>query len=629
MPFKQRFGLLCLVFAFGFFLRSFQIGKSPYRGDEAFTVQYWVMQPVSQTIRDQLTIDPQPLGAYLAYHQWGKWVGTSEVALRWLPALLNSLGALFAYRLALQLTQRKFSVALMVAILWAIHPFLIWHSQDVRNYALWSSLSVLSLWLGIRAYENSTWIKWLAFVIVATISSYLYYLDFFMLGALLVGMVWNARKQFRRLLMPLGAYISIGLLLAPWYLQPRLLSGGGYGGTTSGFRLDKLLGYFPNVLAFGFLPANLPSLWVGTFVLVSLCLGLWLQFRTHPMAARFCTAMLTIPVLALISVSLKLNVWEPRYILGIIPILLIVIASFMVDGAQSKRYFERIVGLTIASVWLVLSVFSLSYFMRDYTKSHDWKNLARYLRAHTTAQDDYVIQTAADAAFGYYYHVVENVPTAETALPAEPDQPIEEIEQTLSNIAEDHSRVWLVAQGFTDWANYGVVENWMGTHLTKVIDTNVSGLRVQQYRTSPIPLSQQIPPVPFADKVALQGYEVILPPQPTGEIYVLLKWDMLQELDAHAKTFVHLVNDTTLLNGSPLWKQDDLFPVPTMTDSTMTLVYRLDQMTLLPQGDYQVLCGWYDARDGTRWRTSDTETAFHVATITVSDLGREKSFTLH
>jgi hypothetical protein len=66
-----------------------------------------------------------------------------------------------------------------------------------------------------------------------------------------------------------------------------------------------------------------------------------------------------------------------------------------------------------------------------------------------------------------------------------------------------------------------------------------------------------------------------------------------------------------------------------MTDSTMTLVYRLDQMTLLPQGDYQVLCGWYDARDGTRWRTSDTETAFHVATITVSDLGREKSFTLH
>ncbi|MGV2434984.1 MAG UNVERIFIED_CONTAM: hypothetical protein LVT10_08980 [Anaerolineae bacterium] len=128
-----------------------------------------------------------------------------------------------------------------------------------------------------------------------------------------------------------------------------------------------------------------------------------------------------------------------------------------------------------------------------------------------------------------------------------------------------------------------------------MIDTNVSGLRVQQYRTSPIPLSQQIPPVPFADKVRLQGYEVILP-QPTGEIYVLLKWDMLQELDAHAKTFVHLVNDTTLLNGSPLWKQDDLFPVPTMTDSTMTLVYRLDQMTLLPQGDYQVLCGWYDAR---------------------------------
>ncbi|MFZ4826086.1 MAG: glycosyltransferase family 39 protein [Phototrophicaceae bacterium] len=627
MPAKQRFWLLCFIFALGFFLRSFQIGKSPYRGDEAFTVQYWVMQPISQTIRDQLTIDPQPLGAYLAYHYWGMWVGTSEVALRWLPALFNALGIVLVYRLAMQLTQRKFSVALVVATLWAMHPFLIWHAQDVRNYALWSSSSVFSLWMGIRAHQRSTWLNWCAFVVVATLSSYLYYLDFFMLIALFIGMAWNARKQLQTVFMPLIAYIAVGLLLAPWYLQPRLLSGGGYGGTTSGFRLDKLLAYFPNLLAFGFLPSAVPSLWVGIFVWISIGLGLWVLFRTHSKLAWLATSMLTIPILALMGVSLRLNVWEPRYILGIVPVILIVVAHLMIEWMGSKGYVQRVIGVLVAIIWLALNLFSLSYFMGDYTKSHDWKSLARYLKSHTNAENDYVIQTAADAAFGYYYHIAEDVSTLETALPAEPDQPIEDIERMLSDIAKQHSHVWIVAQGFTDWANYGVVEHWMDTHLTKVIDTNVNGLRVQQYRTLPIQPSQRINGINFSNKVILQGYEAILPPQPTAEIYVLLEWHALQGLDANAKTFVHLVNDTTFLNGSPLWRQDDRFVTSIQGEST-TIVYRLEQMDGLPQGEYQLLTGWYDASDGTRWRSSDTETAYHVATITVSEIEQEKIFTL-
>lgn len=626
---RYRFWLLCVIFLIGFFLRTFQIGKSPYRGDEAFTVQYWVMQPISQTIRNQLTIDPQPLGAYLSYHYWAKLVGTSEVALRWLPSLVNALGTLFVYGLCIRLTQRNYSIGFVVALLWATHPFLIWHSQDVRNYALWSSASVLSLWMGVRAYQHSHWSNWLLFVLSGTLSSYLYYLDMFILVSFFVAMGWIHRQHLQTLLMAFVAYVCLGLLLAPWYLQPRLLSGGGYGGTTTGFQFSKLLTYFPNVLSFGFLPAELSPVAVGLFVvLVGLC-SVLVVLHKQSKVISFSVLLVLIPLILLSLVSFKLNVWEPRYVLGIVPALLILVGTFFVVCFSSRRFSLVLLGFVFSFVWLCIVFFSLFYFYSDYTKSPDWRSLARYLAVQTTP-NDYVIQTAADAAFGYYYHVVEETVAAETALPAEPDQPIGEIEQALSQIAQDHERVWIVAQGFTDWANYGVVEDWMNHHLIKVIDSHVNGLRVQQFRTMPMQLTHPIEePVAFENYVTLEGYEVILPPQPTEEVYVLLEWQALQTIPSDYKTFIHLVDATTTLEGNPIWRQDDRFAISSSDgNSTIHVVYRLDQMFDLPIGEYKLLTGWYDAINGTRWHISDTETTYHVGTITVSETESSMVFKL-
>ena len=41
------------------------------------------------------------------------------------------------------------AIAMLSAALWAVNPFLIWHAQDVRNYALWAALSPLAMWLGV------------------------------------------------------------------------------------------------------------------------------------------------------------------------------------------------------------------------------------------------------------------------------------------------------------------------------------------------------------------------------------------------------------------------------------------------------------------------------------------------
>ena len=63
--------------------------------------------------------------------------------MRMLPALINLLGVPTMYALGRRLFSADL-VGLIAASLWAVNPNLIWHSQDVRNYAIWAALSGVS-----------------------------------------------------------------------------------------------------------------------------------------------------------------------------------------------------------------------------------------------------------------------------------------------------------------------------------------------------------------------------------------------------------------------------------------------------------------------------------------------------
>ncbi len=273
---RVRWWLAALLLV-GFALRVERLGHFDYRGDEAFTVQYWMLPPLTQAVQRYITLDPQPLLAYATYNTWGGLAGFTEFAVRMLPALVGTLGIAVAYHFGQQATGRR-SVGLVVALIWAVHPFLVWHSQDARNYALWSTASLTSLWLALRALERDTVFAWVAFVAMSIVTGYLYYLELFVLFALslyvLVAYGWRWRVYFKWL----GAMLTVGAALAPWYLQPQLRSGG-YGGTTTGFVPERLFIEFPNTLMFGnTLPAHLGN-WLWILVYAVLALGLWTAFR--------------------------------------------------------------------------------------------------------------------------------------------------------------------------------------------------------------------------------------------------------------------------------------------------------------------------------------------------------------
>jgi len=618
---KNRYALIVLVTLFGFFLRVYQLDAQPLRGDEAFTIQYWMMVPISETITQYLTTDPQPVLAYAAFNLWGNLLGIGALQSRLLPALLGTVGipAMYAFANRIFWDQRA---AILASVLWVVQPFLIWHSQDVRNYALWSSTSLIALWLGLCALQRNRRRDWVAYIIAATLAAYLYYLELFIIAALSMYVFVRYYHDRGILVRWVAAMILVGICLAPWYLQPQLLSGGGYGGTTSGFDLGKLIILFPNLLFFGAsFPASFHAI-TAVIIGVMLIAGIVITLRSQHLHGMLVFTGI-IPIVLLSLVSARLNVMAPRYVLGALPSLtLLGIAPMWILIQRGHRL--RVLGWGLILGWLGLSCFSIWNYYSQYTKAPEWPQLVAFLEEQANP-DELIIQTAADASFGYYYHHAFDIDSDERALPENPEQPPEEIQANLTTASEAYDAIWIVAEGFRDWPNYGVVEAWLDANMQLAIDTRAGGLRARKYLPWEVDSTTTTAPITiFGNIVELKSAEIIRPPMPTGETVVTVIWQPLDVSDTPLTAFVHLVGEPNPETGTPLWRQDDHPPqngriLTTTWDTTTSYqdTFQLPRTAELPSGEYRILIGLYNPETGERLTTTDGSDAEQIGTISI------------
>ena len=138
----RRLAALVLLVWLALILRLLWLDASPLRGDEAFAIQYWAAPwPDALALA---SIEPHPVGTFALFAVWKATFGDGEWVMRLLPTLLSLPGLAAIYTLGRQLFRRR-RVALLAALLYAVHPFLIWHAQDVRNYAIWTSTELIAL----------------------------------------------------------------------------------------------------------------------------------------------------------------------------------------------------------------------------------------------------------------------------------------------------------------------------------------------------------------------------------------------------------------------------------------------------------------------------------------------------
>ncbi|NWG15100.1 MAG: glycosyltransferase family 39 protein [Chloroflexi bacterium] len=610
--------MVVIITTVGFFLRLYRLDTVPFRGDEAFTVQNWMSLPLSQSLTQIAAIEPHPFLTYALFRAWGLLAGTSEFAARLLPALVNVLGIPAVYVLGRKLLGWR--EGLLAAFFWAVHPYLIWHSQDARNYAIWVSLSTLAVWAGLRALERKRLADYIVYGLAALLTISIFYLDLFTLAAMLVYvvLVYRHKLQKQSYFVFTTALVLLISLVSFLLLQGSLLMTGSYGGTTGGgLDVSRLLTEFVPVLAWGTtLPVELRSIsWI--LLCGILLFGMFIVWQKYRQTAVFLGLLTFLPLLFLSLVSLCLNVFAPRYVLSVTPFLILLLASVVVNV---RSYLFR---LGIFCLWALVTLFSLYgyFFVDDYAKSKSWPDLSSYLEARASP-NDLVIQLSADAAFGYYYRA----PADETALPASPSQPPSDIIAALeANTARYHS-IWLVGQTFPDWPNAGVVENWATNNLQLVRQTNVSGLAVQQYMPwiiSTDEIASRQPLARFQDTIELLDAHVLLPAEPTNQLTVWVYWRPLNLTQAPYKVFVHLQGPFNLTTGNPIWSQDDRYPQNgrvSTTEWTLAAIYRDIYMLPLhnvPPGVYDVRIGLYEPVTGQRLKLTNGDDSYLIQTITL------------
>lgn len=187
--------------------------RAPLWLDE--TSGYWWIKDGFSQIWSRQTLDPTTY--YYILWLATKILGTSETALR-IPTILATLGAVYVlYLAARELFDRE--TALIAAILFCIHPIVIFASVDVRPYAfamLATNAAILIL-LRLR-HSDSNWMAAL-FGVSAALLVYFHYLFGVVLPALLVCYFLvksgSGRRMWRQFGVAIAAFALAFLPLIP------------------------------------------------------------------------------------------------------------------------------------------------------------------------------------------------------------------------------------------------------------------------------------------------------------------------------------------------------------------------------------------------------------------------------
>ncbi len=606
MPTNKRvLGSVVALTLLGFALRFFHLNIVSLRGDEAFTVLHWMREPLAQTLANIATVDPQAPLSYVLFRGWALVMGTSEYVARILPALLSVVAVPILYALGHRLGGRR--LGLMAAFFWAINPNQIWHAQDARNYAIWAVLSVCAVWLALRALDRQRRVDWILYIVVGTLAAYVYYLELFIILVLSLYVFPIYWRNRRLILRWIGAEIAIGFLLAPWYLQSRLLLGSGYGGTGSHFEAQQWITRFLPTLTFGtpkqtfgtVFPTNI-GLVLVLVLLAGLVIGLvllWKQQHQHQALLLMLWGM--VPLVLLGIVSTRLNVFEPRYVLAAAPAYTLILCALVLYFRSRLVVTVGFVVVLLMGLFVLLNYYSLS----DYAKSPNWRGLALYLHQHTQP-DDWVIQAAADESFTFYCQDYQAAANCDDKLPANPNQSPQEIDRLLTMRNQEHMAIWYVAN-LRDWANGTSAEDWLKANMQLVRSTSVDTLPVQEFKRWQVS-SSEIAVRPFAtfgDSIELVGSYVAS--EPTDTLTLWLYWRALQTTATSQKVFVHLGN------ANQIFAQADHYPQEgrVSTDSwQIGSIYR-DVYSLsldgIPSGEYALSLGFYDPETNRRLPIGD------------------------
>ncbi|HZQ08555.1 MAG TPA: glycosyltransferase family 39 protein [Anaerolineae bacterium] len=384
----------------GAFLRFYQLGYKSLWVDEILQVLVARNGMVGVLRNAQRHVLGAPPLDYLVT-ALVRTLGENEFILRFPPVAWGILAIALGFVLARRLT-RSHSIALVTAVLVAAAPLVVRFAQEVRFYSLPICLSVLMVYLFVRAWQESSPVHWLLFSLAMLAALFAHYYALFIVIALVVTAFLDTLPFFHD--------------------RPRDLRHAGLGLIASLIPPTAILLFwftshgFTGQAAFGFTPPTFDD------VLVEPIFGPSVEFPEQR-TLLFLVGAVIFPLLALWSVIMSLReqrVWglllgsivalgvggvlvadwraayfyTSRQLLFVVPFYLLLVAAGL-DGimrAVLRRPLFAAAGTAIAVV-LLLGLFSFSLRASYNAPKDDWRSAARFLLQNINSHANTIVST--------------------------------------------------------------------------------------------------------------------------------------------------------------------------------------------------------------------------------------------
>ncbi len=308
---------------------------------------------------------------------WTKVAGTSEIALR-VPSILAMLGAVYLlYRAARELFDRDKDkdVAIIAAVVFCLHPLVIFASIDVRPYAFGALAINASILALVRLRHNNT--NWLAamFGLSAACIVYFHFLLIVILPALALCFI-ALKIGDRKALWRQGAVALAAFALAFLPVIPGLR----YMFHTSGIHVFDVAPKLVDLLV-TLAPGWLALIFVGAVLVAAATRRLDLQSHLKGWPNLLCASLALVPILILygVSVGTSIHVFVPRYRLVAVPGIALCWA-FLVSRIDSRA-------LRLLFCVALVATAAYPYFSSPLSKRHEytWKYALEFVEKNASA----------------------------------------------------------------------------------------------------------------------------------------------------------------------------------------------------------------------------------------------------
>lgn len=456
-----------------FLLRASGLDTQSLWRDEIDAIRFssW---PAGELISGLLRVGHNGPLFFLLLRPWRALTGDTAFALRYPSALLGTLAVPLGFILARQLGFSR-RAGVLLGLLLASSPYLVWYGQEAKMYALLLGLITVAFIVYLKALAAPpalAWPWWVSFVIATTLSFYVHILAPLMVVVYTgVAFIYHRRlkQHWRGWLIGMSCltlpYVPLALWQAPLLIE-------GFESGHPFYSAQEVISLLFQLYSTGLVQFS--GVVGGVLYFFLLLCGLFLGDRSD-LAGRLALAnWLLLPPLLVYLISLRVQVFEDRYLIYLTPAFYSLIALGLL---AVKRYNRHLAGLGLGAI-LVLNLAGL--WQQTQPLKADFRRVAAYLAEQPAPPTAIMVQMPyLQHTLNYYYpadyRLLEGLWTndgrAEATVAAE-----------MSALTGDLTDLWLVVSEETLWDSRRLTRAWLNQNATLVDETHFTRVSVYHYR---------------------------------------------------------------------------------------------------------------------------------------------------